>query len=198
MLFDTTYTTAFIRWSHIFSGIIWVGFFFSSRFILLPYVRKLKGEAQAEAYRCLIGRSLRWCKGAGLTTFLLGIGVLGHLWAQGVYVNDLVGLIGRGKYIMWAMTVAVAMLVNLWFLIGPMQNRILAAYASGIGPGPADLKKLNFWSTINLYAAGPMLLMMVFAHNFASFHYGHLVLAAGIGMVITEILVRIAKRGSAA
>lgn len=198
MHFDKTYTVALIRWSHILAGVIWLGFFLFLHFIVRPYVAGLKGDAKAEGYRKLIGRGLRWCRGAGITTFLLGIGVLGHLWAAHAYSSELEPLNSRGRYIMWAMTIAVGMLVNLLFFVSRAQNGILTAFAAGLGPSDAQLEKARKLGLINIYLMGPMLYLMVFAQNFlGGFHYGHMGLAFAIGLATMHVIVMIADKGAA-
>ncbi len=197
MNFDKTFTIALIRWSHILSGIIWLGFFLFLHFIVRPYVNGLKGDAKAEGYRRLIGRGLRWCRGAGIVTLLLGLGVLGHLWVQNVYSSEAEPLTSRGRYIMWAMTIAVAMLVNLFLFISRAQNNILNAFASGIGPSDEQLARPRKLALVNVYMMGPMLYLMVFAQNFlGGFHYGHMGLGILIGAAVMHLLVMIADRGN--
>ncbi len=197
MEFGSQYTTALIRWSHIFLGIMWIGFFLFMHLLVRPYIATLTGNAKAKAYRALIARGLRWCRGTSLATVLLGVGVLGHLWFQGVYLNDVVGLLGRGKFIMWGMTFAVAMWANLWFLISPIQKRITASFEAEIGPSEADVKKAKKLADINAYLAAPMLMLMVFANNFGThFHYGHMALAFVVGLAVTHFLVTLANKGN--
>ncbi|MCB9834347.1 MAG: urate hydroxylase PuuD [Planctomycetes bacterium] len=197
MQFDTTFTTALIRWGHILAGIIWLGFFLFLHFVVRPYVLCLKGEAQAEGYRRLIGRGLRWCRGAGITTFLLGIGVLGHLWAKQAYSGASVPLNGRGRFIMWGMTLAVAMLVNLLFLVSKAQNGILNAFASGLGPSDQQFARVRRLSLVNVYLTGPMLYLMIFANNFGPlFHYGHVGIGVVLGLATMHIIVILAERGA--
>lgn len=198
MEFGSLYTTSMIRWSHIFLGIMWIGYFYFMHLIVRPYLATLEGEAKSKAYRTLMARGLRWCRGTSLATLLLGIGVLGHLWSQGVYAVEGQGLIPRGKFIMWGMTLAVAMWVNLWVFISPVQKRIVASFEADIGPSEADLIKTGKLGNINIYLSGPMLMMMVFAQNFpvSKFHYGHLGLAIVIGGLVSHILIVIARNGN--
>ncbi len=198
MEFGPYYTIALIRWAHIFMGIMWIGFFFFMHLLVRPYMATLDGEAKSRAYRALIGRGLKWCRGTSLAALLLGIGVLGHLWFQNVYYSDKVGLVGRGKFIMWGMTFATLMWANLWFLISPTQKRILASIEGGIGASDADMARACTLGNINTYLAGPMLMLMVFANNFPGFHYGHMGLAFVIGMAVAHLLVTIARRGNRA
>ncbi len=196
MHFDSFYTTALIRWSHIICGILWIGFFLFLHFIARPYVAGLKGEAKAQAYKGLIGRGINWCRGAGLATLLLGVGVLGHLWASGVYKTATEPLNGRGRFIMWAMTIAFVMLGNLFFFITKTQKGILNAFAAGIGPSDEQIGKARKLGLINVYLSGPMLYLMVMANNFGAFHYGHMALGLVIGGGVMHILVMIADKGS--
>ncbi|MFT7617579.1 MAG: putative membrane protein [Planctomycetota bacterium] len=196
MEFGPQYTTALIRWSHIFLGIMWIGFFYFMHLIVRPYLASLDGDAKSKAYRALLARGLRWVRGTSMATLLLGLGVLGHLWSQGVYAIEGQGLVGRGKYIMWGMTFAVAMWANVWFFISPLQKRIVAAFEADIGPSEADLAKAGKLGNINLYLSAPMLMLMVFAQNFPAFHYGHMGLAIVVGMIVAHILVVIARNGN--
>ena len=196
MIFDALYTTALIRWSHIFLGIMWIGFFLFMHMLVRPYLATLDADAKAKAYRALIARGLRWCRGTSMATLLLGVGVLGHIWFQGVYHIEGQGLVGRGKFIMWGMTFAVAMWANLWFLITPLQKRIVASFEAGIGPSDSELAKAGKLGDINMYLSAPMLMLMVFAHNFSAFHYGHMALAFVVGMAVMHLLVVIARKGN--
>ena len=195
MEFGSLYTIALMRWAHIVLGIIWLGYFFYMHMLVRPYLSGLDGDAKAKAYRSLVWRGLKWCRGASIAVLILGIGVLGHLWVEKVYFTEKVGLVSRGKYIMWGMTFACIMLANLWFLIAPAQKKILAAFESGIGAGEADMNKACRLGTVNVYLTGPMLMLMAFANNFPSFHYGHMGLAFVVGMAVIHLLVVIARKG---
>ncbi len=75
--------TVFLRWIHVFGGIIWIGFLFFFGFIFSPAVMQMTPEARGPVYTSIITRTVRWIRPVTGLTYLTGILLLGIVFHMG-------------------------------------------------------------------------------------------------------------------
>jgi uncharacterized membrane protein len=133
--------------------------------------------------------ALWWMRMAATKTLLLGLGLF--YWS---YMHMKVGEgTGRARYVMYGMMIGIVMWGLLWFVIWPAQKKILAAREAGGPPPESAVKRGATCSLVNGLLAGPMLMLMVFAHNYGTFSYGMLGLITVIGVVAMGATVLVGK-----
>ena len=194
MEFGPLYVDSLLRWGHILSGIVWIGFLYFFNFVNGPFGATLDAETKKKVVPELMFRCLWWFRWGAMATLLFGLALFAWGWVEiGSYTiaGDEGGLTGRGRFIMWGMLMAVIMWFNVWFIIWPAQKKIIPAIGRGEAP-PAGLPaRAALFSRINTYLSGPMLMLMVMAGHFGTaFHYGHLGLAIVIGLAVIHLMIK--------
>lgn len=114
----------FLRWIHLFGGIIWIGHNYASviqRPSFLPPGREDLGDEQSPVYMALLGREHGTFRYAAIVTWLAGVCML---WHRGVLVDAMtlhgyLSIIGVGFWI------GTLMLANLWLVLWPNQKKVL-------------------------------------------------------------------------
>ncbi len=124
-----------LRWFHFLAGIIWIGILYYFNFIQTPFFGSdLGAGAKAAMTRGLLPNALWWFRWGAMVTFATGVLILlmkfGH---DGVplssgYMTRILtgGLLGT---LMWA---------NVWFVIWPAQQVVIANANAVAGGGQAD------------------------------------------------------------
>lgn len=128
-LADFNVIQAFLRWSHVLVGIMWIGHLYYFNFTQIPNAPKIPEEHRGPAISKVIApAALYWFRhGAALT---LATGIL-LAWNQGYLLQAYTLGAAEGfvtpKHIfigvgMWLATI---MFINVWFVIWPNQQRAL-------------------------------------------------------------------------
>jgi uncharacterized membrane protein len=124
-----------LRWFHFLAGITWIGVLYYFNFIQTPYFgTELGGQARSAVVRGLVPNALWWFRWGAMFTFITGwLIVLTKLGHDGVpltsgYMTRILtgGLMGT---LMWA---------NVWFVIWPAQQVVIANAEKVAGGGEAD------------------------------------------------------------
>src|SRR5689334_11806395 len=66
-----------VRWLHVLAGIAWIGLLYFFNFVQTPAFAELSPQARNEAFDKLTWRALWWFRWAAMSTFLMGIVLLG-------------------------------------------------------------------------------------------------------------------------
>ncbi len=122
---------AFLRWIHVFLGILWIGLLYYFNFVQIPTMPKVPAELKPGVSKFIAPEALFWFRWSALLTVVIGA-VLA--WRYGYLVPALTlqppyTLIGIG---MW---LGIIMMLNVWGIIWPNQKRAL-----GIVEADADTK----------------------------------------------------------
>jgi uncharacterized membrane protein len=124
-----------LRWFHFLAGITWIGVLYYFNFIQTPYFgTELGGQARSAMVRGLVPNALWWFRWGAMFTFITGwLIILTKLGHDGVpltsgYMTRILtgGVMGS---IMWA---------NVWFVIWPAQQVVIANAEKVAGGGEAD------------------------------------------------------------
>ena len=163
-----------LRWFHFLAGITWIGILYYFNFVQTPFFgTELGGTARSAMVRGLVPNALWWFRWGAMFTFLTGWTIV--LWKlhQGIGLGDAYmtkiltgGILGT---FMWA---------NVWFVIWPAQQVVIASANQVAGGGAAipeaaarGARSGNASRTNTLFSI-PMLFFMGSASHLNSLHNG--------------------------
>ena len=174
-LFTTSDGWQFLfRWMHFLAGITWIGMLYYFNFVQTPFfATELGGQARSQVVRGLLPKALWWFRWGAMFTIISGWAIIALRHVQGVEFTDPYmtriltgGLIGT---IMWA---------NVWFVIWPIQQKVIASAEAVAGGGEANPEaaalapKAANASRTNTLLSIPMLFFMGSASFLATFNNG--------------------------
>jgi uncharacterized membrane protein len=149
-----------VRWAHFLSGITWIGILYYFNFIQGPFLAQVTEAAtKKDVTTKLMPRALWWFRWGAMFTVIAGLIMYFDHWgqvgsgflqsSQGVSIT-IGGILGL---IMW---------FNVWFIIWPNQQKIIAAAEQGKGPTELGGKpRIAFLaSRTNTMLSIPMLFFM--------------------------------------
>ena len=159
-----------LRWFHFLAGITWIGILYYFNFIQTPFFgTDLGGGAKGAMTRGLVPNALWWFRWGALVTFVTGVLIImmkmhGGVSLSGGYMTRILtgGLMGT---LMWA---------NVWFVIWPAQQVVIANANNVAGGGLADPEaaaraaRAGLASRTNTLFSIPMLFFMAAAAHFPS------------------------------
>jgi uncharacterized membrane protein len=160
-----------LRWIHFLAGITWIGMLYYFNLVQTPFFgSELGGTAKSAMTRGLVPNALWWFRWGAMFTFLTGwlivLTKFGHdhvPLASGYMTRILTG--GFLGTIMWA---------NVWFVIWPAQQVVIANANTVAGGGQANPAaaargaKAGMASRTNTLFSIPMLFFMAAASHFPS------------------------------
>ena len=122
-----------LRWIHVFAGIIWVGHLYFFNFVNVPLQAALAADVKKVVNPQMLGRAFWWFRHSAMVTFVVGLLLFTMLYMYtpgvGFGPSELFrtadGLTGRAIWIMIGMFLGFSMWANVWFVIWPMQRKIL-------------------------------------------------------------------------
>ncbi|HET6303422.1 MAG TPA: urate hydroxylase PuuD [Myxococcota bacterium] len=123
-----------LRWLHLLAGITWIGMLYYFNFVQTPFFgTDLGGQARGAMIRGLVPNALWWFRWGAMFTFLSGWLIVLTKWGhEGVPLSSAYmtliltgGLLGT---LMWA---------NVWFVIWPAQQVVIASAEKVAGGGQA-------------------------------------------------------------
>jgi uncharacterized membrane protein len=158
------------RWLHILSGIMWVGLLFYFNVVQVPALAAAAadsgGPGPAGIGKYIAPRALLWFRWAAVLTWFTGFWYLAYshqfmnALTLGHAAQDHYGLvIGLG---MWIGTV---MLLNVWLLIWPHQQKVLGLVPATDAQKAHSRKIALTVSRINLALSLPLVLCMASASH---------------------------------
>jgi uncharacterized membrane protein len=161
LLGDGRYDWAqFLRYLHIFAGILWIGLLYYFNFVQIPTMPKVPAELKGGVSKFIAPEALFWFRWAALVTLVSGVAVAetnvgGRYLMQALSFQENYRVIGLG---MW---LGIIMAANVWFVIWPNQQKAL-----GLKPAEDDVKAkaaktAMLGSRTNFVLSIPMLYCMV-------------------------------------
>ncbi|MEA3017529.1 MAG: hypothetical protein QOI38_2251 [Sphingomonadales bacterium] len=153
------YWAQFLRFLHVFAGILWIGLLYYFNFVQIPTMPKVPDELKRGVTGYIAPAALFWFRWAALATVILGL-LLAEMSRPG-YVADALTLKEGFRTIGIGMWLGIVMAANVWFVIWPNQKKAL-----GIVAVDDDAKKragpiAMMASRINLILSIPMLYCMI-------------------------------------
>ncbi len=164
------YITFLFRWSHVASGVMWIGLLWYFNFVQIPSMPKIPDEQKPAVVKVIAPAVLFWFRWAALATLATGI-VLASLNG---YLLEALFQFGTETYVghtaigigMW---LGIIMAFNVWFIIWPCQK-----VALGIVPAKSPTfkaccaRRAMLFSRTNTLLSIPMLYAMVAAQTLYS------------------------------
>jgi uncharacterized membrane protein len=157
------------RWLHVLVGIAWIGLLYFFNFVQTPAYAELTPGARNEAFDKLTWRALWWFRWAAMATFLMGFAMLA------IYASDSSDYITKytGPSILTGILLGLTMLGNVWMVIWPNQQIVIASVRKQLAGGEADpaqpgaAKKAARASRANTFFSITMLWFMVFTSHYS-------------------------------
>ena len=153
-----------VRWIHFLSGITWIGLLYYFNFVQGPFMAEADAATKSGATQKLVPRALWWFRWSAALTFLSGVVVLGLRRASW---SDPWGLT-----ILTGAAFGTVMLANVWRVIWPNQQIVIANAVATAGGGQANPKAAGaarrafLASRTNVVFSFPMLFFMGAASHF--------------------------------
>src|SRR3954471_24023385 len=113
----------FLRYLHIFAGVLWIGLLYYFNFVQIPTMPKVPAELKPGVSKYIAPVALFWFRYAALATVILGL--LTAEMLQHGYVGDALMLHQPRVTIGIGMWLGIIMAANVWFIIWPNQKRAL-------------------------------------------------------------------------
>jgi len=164
-----------LRWFHFLAGITWIGVLYYFNLIQTPFFgTELGGQARSAMVRGLLPNALWWFRWGAMFTFLTGwLILLTKLGHDGVPLAS-----GYSTRILTGGLLGTLMWYNVWFVIWPAQQVVIASATAVAGGGQADPAaaargaRAGLASRTNALFSIPMLFFMAAASHFPSLTAG--------------------------
>ena len=153
-LFTMSGVDYMFRWGHFLAGITWIGLLYYFNFVQTEYFKEADGEHRSGAIQKLVPRALWWFRWGAALTFLTGLYLL--YIKHGALTYD----IAVGS------TLGTLMAFNVWFIIWPNQQIVIASATQVAGGGEplaeaaSAAPKAGLASRSNTLFSIPMLFFM--------------------------------------
>ncbi|OFW40602.1 MAG: hypothetical protein A3J28_02190 [Acidobacteria bacterium RIFCSPLOWO2_12_FULL_60_22] len=178
-----------MRWLHVLAGIIWVGHLYFFNFVNVPLQAVLDDAGKKSVVPKLMTRALWWFRWGAMITFLAGLilFMMNYMYAPGAGFGstslfmDAEGITGRAWWILFGMTLATIMWFNVWFIIWPIQKKILGGTAKA-EELPTIRRRAYLASRTNTYLSGPMLFGMLAPSHYGAINLVTVLIAAALGL----------------
>ena len=165
------------RWIHLLAGVAWIGLLWYFNFVQGEYFKEADASSKSDAIRKLVPRALWWFRWAAMFTFLSGIALVGvkQLTGYGIIVGAILGIV---------------MFLNVWLVIWPKQQIVIASAEKVADGGEADpaaagaLAQAGLASRTNTLLSIPMLFFMA-----SSIHLAQLATPVMNASIISLIVV---------
>jgi uncharacterized membrane protein len=160
-----------VRWAHFLAGITWIGLLYYFNFVQGPFLAQVTEAAtRKDVTTKLLPRALWWFRWGAMFTVIMGLIMYIDHWVQvgtagffqsgpgiGITIGGILGII------MW---------YNVWFIIWPHQQKIIAAAEQGKGPTELGGKpRVAFLaSRTNTMLSIPMLFFMATYSHYPWLH----------------------------
>ncbi|MBO6729381.1 MAG: urate hydroxylase PuuD [Maricaulis sp.] len=159
---------AIARWTHVVSGIMWIGLLWYFNFVQIPNMPNIPDEQKPAIGKVIAPAALFWFRWGAAATVLTGL-IVAALRGYLVEVMSL-GLLGAGytpqySFIGIGMWLALIMAFNVWFVIWPNQKIALGIVEADADAKPAAARTAMLFSRTNTLLSFPMLIAMSMAQT---------------------------------
>ena len=190
-----------VRWLHVIAGITWIGHLYFFNFVNVPLQGALDDATKKAVNPQLMPRALWWFRWGAMITFLAGLTLftLVYMYTPGAgfgptsLFRDAAGLTDRARWILFGMSLATIMWFNVWFIIWPIQKRLLTGKVPA-DQVPAARKRALFTSRLNTFLSGPMLFGMLAPAHYGAMSLSALVMAVALGLIAVWFSIRVSSK----
>jgi uncharacterized membrane protein len=153
---DHAWSTFFMRWLHILSGVMWIGLLWYFNFVQIPSMPKIPDEQKPAISKVIAPEALFWFRWAALSTVITGL----LLAAMNGYIGQALGLRPPFHAIGIGMWLGLIMAFNVWFIIWPNQKKALGIVTVEAAEKTKAARLATLTSRFNTMASIPMLYCM--------------------------------------
>ena len=177
------------RWLHVFAGIFWIGHLYFFNFVNIPLQGSLDDAGKKAVNPQLMPRALWWFRWGAMTTFIAGLILftMNYMYTPGIgfgptnLFQDAYGMTGRAVWILLGMLFGTIMWFNVWFIIWPVQKKILGGKAAA-EEVPALRARAAKASRVNTFLSGPMLFGMLAGPHYGAINFVSFIVFTSIAM----------------
>ena len=158
---DMAWSTFFMRWLHVLSGVMWIGLLWYFNFVQMPSMPKIPDEQKPAVSKVIAPEALFWFRWAALATVVTGalLATMNGYILQALSLQKPFHAIGIGIWI------ALVMAFNVWFIIWPNQKKALGIVTVTPEEKTKAARTAMLTSRINTMLSIPMLFCMVAQQN---------------------------------
>ena len=156
---DRFYWAQWLRFAHVFAGILWIGLLYYFNFVQIPTMPKVPAELKPGVSKYIAPAALFWFRWAAVATVVLGL-LVAEL-QQGGYVVSALTLADGYRTIGIGMWLGLIMAANVWFVIWPNQKRALGIVEADDTARARSASTAMMASRTNLLLSLPMLYCMI-------------------------------------
>ena len=149
------------RWLHVLSGVMWLGLLYYFNFVQIPSMARIPDEQKPAIAKVIAPAALFWFRHSALATVATGLLVAG----MNGYLVGALSLAPGGRAIGIGMWLALAMAINVWFVIWPAQQRALGLVQAEPAERAVAGRRALLVSRFNTMLSLPMLYCMVAQQN---------------------------------
>lgn len=181
----------FLRWFHIFFGVIWIGLLYYFNFVQGSFFAETDAATKSGAIQKLVPRALWWFRYAALFTVVTGLILITGRSHMGFSFAT-----SWGVCILTGMALGLVMFCNVWLIIWPNQKIVIASAVAAATGGKADPNaaaagaKAGLASRTNTLFSIPMLFFMAAANHLVISidEFSNFMLCAGlVGAIILAL-----------
>ena len=156
---DGGYWAGWLRFLHIFAGILWIGLLYYFNFVQIPTMPSVPAELKPGVTKYIAPKALFWFRWAALATVIAGIALaesIEHGYVvKALTLQDGYRTIGIGAWL------GLIMAANVWFVIWPNQKRALGIVSVADDVKARSASVAMMASRTNLILSIPMLYCMI-------------------------------------
>ena len=156
---DKSYWIEFLRYLHVFAGILWIGLLYYFNFVQIPTMPKVPAELKAGVTKYIAPAALFWFRYSALLTVILGLLII-ELRQSGDAGRAL-GLQEPFRVLGVGMWLGLIMAANVWFVIWPNQKKALGIVTVDDASKAKAGSLAMMASRTNLILSLPMLYCMI-------------------------------------
>ena len=156
---DANYWAGFLRYLHIFAGVLWIGLLYYFNFVQIPTMPSVPAELKPGVTKYIAPKALFWFRWSALVTVILGL-LLAEM-QQGGYVGRALTLTPPYRTIGIGMWLGLIMAANVWLVIWPNQKKALGIVPAEDAAKARAASVAMMASRTNLILSLPMLYCMV-------------------------------------
>jgi uncharacterized membrane protein len=158
---DMAWSTFFMRWLHVLSGVMWIGLLWYFNFVQTPSMPKIPDEQKPAVSKVIAPTALFWFRWSALATVVTGL----LLATMNGYILRALSLQAGVHAIGIGMWLGLVMAFNVWFIIWPNQKKALGIVTVSAEEKAAAARKAGLTSRLNTLLSIPMLYCMVAQQN---------------------------------
>ncbi len=156
-------TISFLRWTHVVSGVMWIGLLWYFNFVQIPNMPNIPDDQKPAIGKVIAPAALFWFRWGAAATLITGLILITH---TGSIVGTLtIGAMdgfsnGKDVFLGLGMWMGIIMAFNVWVIIWPNQKIALGLIDAPTEAKAPAARKAMLFSRTNTLLSLPMLVTM--------------------------------------